>query len=131
MRTELEQLISNDPSLPGSGFDVPVFLDSEDLMSLELLQDNVQNSLNLALLLTTNVLTRPWCLVEIFTAVKNGVPILPVEVPKPGNTFSFPLEGFYFKMLNGDILDEKDAKVLSDCNIDLRELVLVIRTVFK
>ena len=36
------------------------------------------------LLLTPGLLSRPWCLLEIVTAIDSGVVIVPVEVQRPG-----------------------------------------------
>jgi hypothetical protein len=58
----------------------PVFLDSDDLLDLRELLKIVARSDVLVLLQTTNVLTRPWCLLEIYTAICNHVPIVAVAV---------------------------------------------------
>ena len=49
----------------------PVFLDSDDLTDLRELLRIVARSDVLILLQTTNVLTRAWCLLEIYTAICN------------------------------------------------------------
>ena len=85
----------------------PVFLDSDDLMDLSQLcvhgflctlycfpcnilpedccfygtrRERVARSDVLVLFLTTNLLTRPWCLIEILTALQSNVPIVAVRV---------------------------------------------------
>lgn len=58
----------------------PVFLDSDDLLDLRELLEIVARSDILLLLQTTNVLTRPWCLLELYTAICNHVPIVAVAV---------------------------------------------------
>jgi hypothetical protein len=58
----------------------PVFLDSDDLYDLRNLLDAVVQSDVLVLLQTTNLLTRPWCLLEIYTTLRNNVPIVTVVV---------------------------------------------------
>lgn len=58
----------------------PIFLDSDDLTDLRELLRIVARSDVFLLLQTTNVLTRPWCLLEIFTAIKNHVPIVPISI---------------------------------------------------
>ena len=47
-----------------------------DLMDLRKLQEQVIASDVLVLFQTRSLLTRPWCLVEIFTALTEGVPIV-------------------------------------------------------
>ena len=59
---------------------VPVFLDSDDLSDLRKLCEQVVQSDVLILLLTKDVLTRPWCLIELYHAITNGVPIVTVNV---------------------------------------------------
>ena len=66
----------------------PVFLDSDDLADLRNLLDAVAESDVLVLLQTTNLLTRPWCLLEIYTALRNDVPIVTVAV-KGAFVYSF------------------------------------------
>ena len=58
------------------------FIDVEDLpiIDLESLIKAVRSTDVLVLLLTKDVMTRPWCLVEIYTALTHGVPIVPVEL---------------------------------------------------
>merc|ERR1740116_153343 len=78
MQKDLERLVMQDPANKHSGFKVPVFLDCEDLKDLADLQEHVRRSHNLLLLLTSEVLTRPWVLIEIVTAMKGGVRVVPV-----------------------------------------------------
>ena len=59
---------------------VPVFLDSDDLQDLRNLCHQVSMSDVLVLFQTRGLLTRPWCLVEIYTALTEGVPIVAVCV---------------------------------------------------
>merc|ERR1712187_607210 len=68
----------------------PIFIDSEDLEDLAMLQKHVEGSGNLVILLTPGILTRPWCLLEIVTAVRSGVRFVPVEVQKPGIKYQYP-----------------------------------------
>lgn len=58
-----------------------VFLDSEDLSDLSaLFEHGVRRSDCLVLLATTSVLTRPWCLLELFEAHRYSVPVVVVTV---------------------------------------------------
>ena len=105
MRNELEgMLLERD-----SAAVVRIFLDSEDLTTLEVLKDKVRKSDNLALLLTPGVLSRPWVLVELATAFTVGVPIHPVQLTKPGCEFTFPDDTFYESVLDGSIVGEVGA----------------------
>jgi len=132
IRSEIQQLIVDDPSSVGNRFDAPVFLDSDDLRNLDELRSHVQRSHNLVLLLTEGLFTRPWCLVEIVTAVREGVPFVPVVVSKPGlPPFKFPDDGFYAKLLDGKHLDEGATDLLRKCDIELEEVGKCIKQVFK
>merc|ERR1711957_1132186 len=95
MRGEIETLLRADETLPGAEYEVPCFLDAENLQNLEQLTNQVRQCANLTVLCTENILSRPWCLVEIHAAVEAGIPILPVTIEKPGNSFNFPTESFY------------------------------------
>lgn len=53
-----------------------IFLDSDDLRDLTQLTQHVRDSDVLVLIQSQNVLTRPYCLLELLTAIKEGVPII-------------------------------------------------------
>ena len=63
------------------GTGVEIYLDSQNLTDLRLLMlDGVSNSDVVLVLGTTGVLTRPWCILEIFEAVQQGTPVELVQV---------------------------------------------------
>jgi len=131
MRSDLDQIITEDPTLTGAVFDVPVFLDSEDLSNLKSLQYRVCRSGNLVLLLTQNVLSRPWVLVEIATAFKHEIPIMLVEVHKGGIPFEYPDEKFYTAFQAGLVLDAAGMEVLRNADITLEGAVSALQDAFK
>ena len=63
-----------------------VFLDSDDLTDLRLLKGAVAQSDVLILIQSTHVLERPWCLIELVTAIEMRIPIIAVSL----NTGAFP-----------------------------------------
>jgi len=52
------------------------FLDSDDLSDLNTLCEQVRESDVLVLIQTRRVLSRPWCVIELLTAIDEGVPIV-------------------------------------------------------
>jgi len=108
-----------------------IFLDSEDLYDLEDLQQHVRGSNNLVVMLTKNVLTRPWVLVEIVTAVQAGVRLVPVQLVKPGESFVFPQDTFYTDLLQGRFLDESGHELLKQHSIKLQDVESALRELFK
>ena len=70
----------------------PIFLDSDDLKSLATLQAHVCNSQVLVLLQTRHVLHRPYCLLELLTAVDNKVPIVGVNIATPRREDGYDFE---------------------------------------
>jgi hypothetical protein len=64
-----------------------VFLDSDDLHDLRLLLEHVKKTKCVVLLQSKSVLTRPWVILELYTAITNDVPIVPVKVKN-----SFPYD---------------------------------------
>jgi len=132
MRGEIESLLrQNGDEAVFEWFNSPIFLDSEDLYNLEDLTRRVRKTHNLVLLLTKDVLTRPWCLVELVCAVNYGVRILPVQVMKRGDSFSFPDEDFYTKLLGGQLLDHSCMALLTEHGIELGDVEKAIKSVFK
>jgi len=131
MRSELEQLMSEDPCSLGRHFDVPAFLDSEDLTNLKTLQERVIASHNVVVLLTKNVFTRPWVLVEIVSAIRWCIPVLLVTVEKAGSKFEFPTGAFFDDLSAGKELNKQDHQVLVDCGIETEEVVQVLKSVLK
>lgn len=132
MQKELAELISQDASLNEThNFDVPVFLDSENLQNLKDIQEKVQKSHNLCVMLTTKVLTRPWVLVEIVTAIRASVQVIPVRVTKPGVEFEFPGEEFYERISKGEFLDVDGQQILTDAGVSLMEVESSLRELFR
>lgn len=67
-----------------------VFLDSDDLRDLTKLIHHVKSSRCLILVQTRKVLTRPYCIIEILTAIECRIPIVCVTVAgKPNDAYSF------------------------------------------
>ena len=73
----------------------PVFLDSSDLTDLRaLFTDGVHRSDVLVLLATEKLLTRPWCILELWEAVSNDIPVVVMAVRGRGwNVADAPLDG--------------------------------------
>jgi hypothetical protein len=132
MRKELTELLQEGQGhLECGSFGVPVFLDSEDLANLDDLLGKVRSSRNLAILLTEKVLTRPWVLMEIVTAVRHGVEVLPVLLLRPGNVFRYPDEMFYRSLQAGTLLPKDTVTQLQEQGIDFEVLEHCLRTAFK
>merc|ERR1712032_422791 len=132
MQEALERMIDQDPEIPGHGMVAPVFLDSEDLSDLTDLKAHVRNASNLVLLLTEEVLKRPWVLVEIVTAYQTGVNIVPVEIYKrEDKSFKYPGEEFYKKLREGGLLTEAEINMIGAEGITVEDLEKALRHVFK
>eukprot|EP00929_Paragymnodinium_shiwhaense_P050059 TRINITY_DN25237_c0_g1_i1.p1 TRINITY_DN25237_c0_g1~~TRINITY_DN25237_c0_g1_i1.p1 ORF type:complete len:1327 (+),score=278.77 TRINITY_DN25237_c0_g1_i1:68-4048(+) len=130
MHNEITRMIQEDPHAVGRDMKTPAFLDSEDLSDLNQLRAEVEKSHNLLLLLTPGVLQRPWVLVELVTAYRSGVRVLPVEVQRPGLQFQFPSEEFYNRLLAGQELDDSARKLLEGYDIEMEELADALRNAF-
>merc|ERR1719491_1456259 len=105
----------------------PIFIDSEDLVDLARLRKHVQKSDVLMVLLTPGLLSRPWCLIEIVTAVEHHVNIVPVEVQRPGSRYQYPDEEFYSKFLAGKSLSPEAMALLQSEGFTLKVLEQSIR----
>merc|ERR1712130_922149 len=94
---------------------------------LSRLNFEVTQSHNLVVLLTPGVLTRPWCLVEIVTAVRNDINLVPVMIVRPGLDFKFPNDDFYEDLLQGVIVD---PEFMSVQGIEMSEVANAIQKLF-
>eukprot|EP00930_Biecheleria_cincta_P030623 TRINITY_DN21206_c0_g1_i1.p1 TRINITY_DN21206_c0_g1~~TRINITY_DN21206_c0_g1_i1.p1 ORF type:complete len:1018 (+),score=142.81 TRINITY_DN21206_c0_g1_i1:53-3055(+) len=112
-------------------YSASVFLDTENLDDLGKLHHHVAATRNFLFLLSPSLLHRPWCLVELVLAVRNGVQIVPVEIQRPGMQFKYPDEKFYARLRAGDSLSHSDLLILASENIELEELEDAIRRVFE
>jgi len=133
MQEALERIIGQDEESPGHHMDAPVFLDSEDLSDLTNLKDHVRNTFNLVLLLTEDVLKRPWVLIEIVTAFQSGIHVVPVEIYKRDNNspFKYPDEKFYQRLHDGGLLTSADSALIRDEGISMDDLEKALRHVFR
>jgi hypothetical protein len=68
-----------------------IFLDSDNLTNLSALRDHITQSDAVVVLLTKNFLSRPWCLVEMQTAVRERVPIIILPI-KPSTHYLDPTD---------------------------------------
>jgi len=125
----LERMIHGDQDHPAHDMLSPAFLDSMDLADLSELRDRVKASHNLLLLLTPNVFSRPWCLVEIVTALWNNIPIVPVEIARPDMRFQYPDDAFLEGISCGKGLTNHDIDLLRAQGISLEEVTHAIRQV--
>jgi hypothetical protein len=66
----------------------PVFLDSSQLSDLRnLITKGVHKSDTVLMLATQGILTRPWCLIELFEATQKQIPIVIVQMANSGFSF--------------------------------------------
>merc|ERR1712232_579273 len=126
----MERMILQDELHPANYMKNPVFLDSSDLVDLATLKDKVKNTHNLLVLLTPGLLSRPWCLVEIVTALRHNVPLILVEIQRPGIKFQYPDEGFYKRMEEGEGLTASAFELLKKEGVETSDLVASIRKMF-
>ena len=66
-----------------------VFIDSDDLLNLSTLKSAVARSECLVLIQSSGVLERPWCLIEILTALEYRVPIIGVSLTSGAFVYNF------------------------------------------
>merc|ERR1712113_640369 len=125
-----EALIKKDKSALGHNLARPVFVDSEDLRDLRDLKRHVMQSHNLVLLLTNGVLRRPWCLIEIVTAMSYNVNFVPVEIQHRAASFRYPDEAYYQRLLQGEEIDDGGVDLLESQGFDLKSVESAIRQVF-
>merc|ERR1719382_2184494 len=65
------------------------FLDSDDLRDLGMLKQHVRDSKCLVLLQTKSVLQRPWCILEMMTAITERIPIVGISITSGTSPYDF------------------------------------------
>ena len=80
----------------------PCFLDSDDLTDLRKLLQHVAHSDVLLLFQSANVLTRPFCLLELNAAIAAKVPIIAINV-RGGNEYSFDDTTHFLRYLDVEL----------------------------
>ncbi|CAE7824220.1 unnamed protein product, partial [Symbiodinium microadriaticum] len=127
MQDALMNKIQTDPHHPAHYLEHPVFLDSENLEDLTKLRDHIQKSKNMVILLTPGIFERPWCLVEMVSAFKQGKNIVPVEIQKPDMKFEYPDEDFLADLSYGAFFSETDMQIFAVEQIELSEIEAATR----
>ena len=97
-----------------------LFLDSDDLFDLRSLLEDVKQSDRFILFQSAGVLTRPWCLMEIVTAISSQVPIVCINVLGP-NRYDYSSALTYMTHLDTE-LDRANpgaSKLLEDNGVSL------------
>ena len=94
------------------------FLDSDDLLDLSRLRDHVRESACVLLLQTCSVLTRPWCIVELLTAIEAGVPIVGVSIVSGAHQYDFSEAGVFMTHLD-TALEAETQEQLGALGVDL------------
>ena len=116
VQQNLKPIIEKNP-LEGSSHDV--FLDSDDLSDLRNLLQHVMQTKVLVLLQTKSVLTRPWVIIELFTAITHDIPIVALNI---ANSYPYnyaEAENFLMHFDEEiDIANPGAAQLLIDMGID-------------
>ena len=117
VQQNLRPIIEQNP-LPGSSNEI--FLDSDDLSDLRNLLDSVKNTKVLVLLQSKRVLTRPWVILELHTALTNDVPIVALNVQKESCRYDYA-EALSFLMHFDEEIEVANpgaAELLIDMGVD-------------
>ena len=88
------------------------FLDSDDLKDLRELTEHVRKSEVLVLIQSSGVLKRPWCLLELVTAIDAGIPIVGVALSSGPYAYDFRAAAEFLLALGEPGLLDHDAAVL-------------------
>ena len=80
-----------------------IFLDSDDLNDLRLLKQAVVHSDVLILIQTAHVLERPYCLIELATAIEHRVPIVGVSLTSGPFPYRFTEAASFLKALDSEL----------------------------
>ena len=118
VQQNLKPIIQANPVVAGCHADI--FLDSDDLSDLRNLLDHVKESQVLVLLQSKGVLARPWVIMELHTAITNGVPIVALNVQKDAYPYDYAAASEFLLHFDKDIdiANPGAAQLLIDWGID-------------
>ena len=90
----------------------PNFIDTKHLKTIttESLVAAVKQSKVFVLLLTRELLTRPWCVLEVYTALENDIPIVPVKIERQRNNYSYGIAAEFLSNLEAYVYDKDYMK---------------------
>ena len=91
-----------------------VFLDSDNLRDLTQLERHVKESAVLVLIQSRSVLTRPWCVLELLTAIKYQVPIVGLCLVGVGRAYDFADAAHWLTNLDTELEDSDFANMLAE-----------------
>ena len=116
VQQNLKPIIEKNP-IEGSSNEV--FLDSDDLSDLRNLLEHVKDTKCLVLLQSKGVLTRPWVIVELHTAITHDVPIVALNVQN-ANRYDYAAASAFLLHFDQDIdiANPGAAELLIDAGID-------------
>ena len=105
---------------PIEGSSNEVFLDSDDLSDLRKLLLHVVQTKVLVLLQSKGVLTRPWVIMELHTAITNDVPIVALNIQKDSCPYDYAEASEFLLHFDQDIevANPGAAQLLIDMGID-------------
>jgi hypothetical protein len=97
-----------------------IFLDCDYLIDLRRLEGEVRKSKVLFAFLTKDYFTRPWCLAELYYALKAGVPIIPINIIGGGHDFEKGRR--FLSTLTPQSLSAEASATLAGIGIDVTQL---------
>ena len=118
VQVQLKPIVQANPIVAECNTDI--FLDSDDLSDLRNLLNHVKESHVLVLLQSKGVLTRPWVIMELHTAITNDVPIVALNVQKDSCPYDYAAASDFLLHFDQDIdiANPGAAQLLIDTGID-------------
>ena len=107
-----------------------VFLDSDDLRDLSQLTAHVLDSDAIIIVQSANVLSRPYCLLELYTAITQGVPVVGVTLASGSAAHSYSFEESARFLTHLDSLLEQNhpgaSQLLTQNGVDMEHCAYVL-----
>ena len=107
-----------------------VFLDSDDLRDLSQLAAHVLDSDVIVIVQSANVLSRPYCLLELYTAITQGVPVVGVSLASGSAAHSYSFEESARFLTHLDSLLEYNnpgaSNLLTQNGVDMEDCAYVL-----
>jgi nicotinamidase-related amidase len=108
---------------------ISVFLDADSLFDMDTLVSHIHRSKNMLVLLSAETFTRPFVIVEMVSALRHGIPLIPVPIVKDFNFRQYVGSDKFADELVSS-MDDRSQQLFRENRIRAPEIARAIKSLF-